>query len=36
MDSLTKENNKSKDVLEQNIQKIWDTMKRLNLLFGPV
>ena len=30
-DSLVKENNKSNKFLTQNIQEIWDTMKRLNL-----
>ena len=31
MDTSVKENVKSKYILEQNIQEIWDTMKRPNL-----
>ena len=31
MDTLVKENVKSKKFLTQNIQEIWDTMKRRNL-----
>lgn len=31
VDTLVKENAKSKKLLTQNIQKIWDTMKRANL-----
>ena len=34
VDSLVKENTKSKKSLAQNIQKIWDTMKRQNLRIG--
>ena len=32
MDSQVKENVKSKKILAQNIQKIWDTMKRSSLI----
>jgi len=31
IDTLVKENVKSENVLTQNFQKIWDTLKRLNL-----
>jgi hypothetical protein len=31
IDTLVKENTKYKKVLTQNIQEIWDTMKRPNL-----
>ena len=31
MDTQVKENAKSKNLLTQNIQEIWDTMKRPNL-----
>ncbi|KAL6050868.1 hypothetical protein STEG23_017880 [Scotinomys teguina] len=31
IDSTVKENNKSKKVITENVQEIWDTMKRPNL-----
>ena len=31
MDTLVKENSKPKKLLDQNMQKIWDTMKIPNL-----